>query len=89
MSHYLPDADARRLDHMAIDAAVARDPVALYETVHREGITMCGVVPATVALAAANELGAGGAHLAAYATSGEVSGDKSAVVGYAGICVHS
>lgn len=88
MSHYLPDADARRLDHMAIDAAVARDPVALYETVHREGITMCGVVPATVALAAANELGAGGAHLAAYETSGEVSGDKSAVVGYAGICIH-
>jgi AmmeMemoRadiSam system protein B len=88
MSHYLPDAEARRLDRLAIDAVLARDPEALYETVHREGITMCGVVPATVALAAANELGATGAHLVAYATSGEVSGDRKAVVGYAGICVH-
>jgi hypothetical protein len=49
---------------------------------------MCGVVPATVAIAAANDLGATGAHLVAYATSGDVSGDRSAVVGYAGICIH-
>lgn len=88
MSHYQPDDVARTLDHMAIDAAVQRDPAALYETVHREGITMCGVVPATVALAAANLLGAVDAHLVAYATSGDVSGDFSAVVGYAGVCIH-
>jgi hypothetical protein len=88
MSHYLADEEARRLDRLAIDAVLARDPEDLYETVHREDITMCGVVPATVALAAANELGATGAHLVAYATSGEVSGDRKAVVGYAGICVH-
>jgi hypothetical protein len=89
MSHYQPDETARTLDHLAIDAAIARDPAALYETVHREEITMCGVVPATVALAAANLLGAVGAHLVAYATSGDVSGDYSAVVGYAGVCVHA
>lgn len=88
MSHYLADAEARRLDRLAIDAMLALDPAGLYETVHREGITMCGVVPATVALEAANRLGASGAHLVAYATSGDVSGDRNAVVGYAGICVH-
>jgi AmmeMemoRadiSam system protein B len=88
MTHYLPDSVARELDHKAIDAAVARDPALLYDTVHREGITMCGVIPATVALAAANRLGATGAHLVAYATSGDTSGDYSAVVGYAGICIH-
>jgi len=88
MSHYQPDDVARTLDHLAIDAAVERDPAVLYETVHREGITMCGVVPATVALAAANLLGAVDAHLVAYATSGDVSGDYSAVVGYAGVCIH-
>lgn len=88
MSHYLPDEEARRRDRLAIDAALTRDPAALYETVHREGITMCGVVPATVTLAAANELGAADAHLVAYATSGDVSGDRKAVVGYAGICIH-
>lgn len=88
MSHYVPDEVARSLDHMAIAAALERDPAALYGTVHREGITMCGVVPATVALAAANALGATGAHLVDYATSGDVSGDRGAVVGYAGVCVH-
>jgi AmmeMemoRadiSam system protein B len=88
MSHYLADSEARRLDRLAIDAVLARDPTRLYETVHREGITMCGVIPATVAVAAANELGAAGAHLVDYATSGDVSGDRNAVVGYAGICVH-
>jgi AmmeMemoRadiSam system protein B len=88
MSHYLSEEEANRLDHLAIDAALTRDPARLYETVHRHGITMCGVVPATVALAAANELGAVGAHLVAYQTSGAASGDFSAVVGYAGMCFH-
>jgi AmmeMemoRadiSam system protein B len=89
MSHYLPGDEAKRLDHLAIDAALTRDPATLYETVHSHGITMCGVVPATVALTAAIELGARDAHLVAYATSGDASGDHSAVVGYAGICFHA
>lgn len=89
MSHYLPEKEASRLDRLAIDAALSRDPVKLYETVHRHGISMCGVVPATVALAAAIELGASDAHLVAYATSGDVSGDRNAVVGYAGMCFHA
>ncbi|MFV2071433.1 MAG: AmmeMemoRadiSam system protein B [Thermoanaerobaculales bacterium] len=88
MTHYRPDYEARKLDRKAIDAALELDPASLYETVHREGISMCGVVPATVALAAANELGAVAAHLVAYATSGDINNDRSAVVGYAGICIH-
>jgi AmmeMemoRadiSam system protein B len=89
MTHYKPDEVARAQDRKAIDAALARSPTELYETVHREGITMCGVVPATIALEAANRLGATDAHLVAYATSGDTSGDYSAVVGYAGICIHA
>ena len=89
MSHYLPDKKARELDRLAIDAVVSLSPHTLYETVHGHGITMCGVVPATVALAAASELGATAAHLVAYATSGDVNNDRSAVVGYAGICIHN
>jgi AmmeMemoRadiSam system protein B len=88
MTHYQPDEVARAQDHLAIDAALERDPRKLFETVYREGITMCGIIPATVALTAANILGATDAHLVAYATSGEVSGDTSSVVGYAGVCIH-
>lgn len=88
MSHFEPDDVTRARDRLAIDAVLRRDPRELFETVRREHISMCGVIPATVALAAANDLGAVDAHLVDYATSGEVSGDDSSVVGYAGICVH-
>lgn len=88
MTHFRPDELARRQDRLAIDAMVERDPVGLYTVVHREGISMCGVIPATVAIAAANRLGAAGAHLVDYATSGDVTGDRSNVVGYAGVCIH-
>jgi AmmeMemoRadiSam system protein B len=87
MTHYRPAAEARTLDHRASVQMLARDPEGLYQTVHREGITMCGVIPATVALVAANLIGATSAHLSSYATSGDASGDWNAVVGYAGVCL--
>jgi hypothetical protein len=48
---------------------------------------MCGFQPTTAALVAAIGLGASGAELVRYQTSGEASGDYSQVVGYAGIMV--
>jgi len=87
MSHYVPDKIARQKDKNAIDKMLHIDPEGLYETVRREKITMCGVLPAAVMLAAARLLGAGTSRLVRYATSGEVSGDYESVVGYAGIVV--
>lgn len=88
MSHFQPVDVARTQDHLAIDAALDRDPAKLHGVVHRNRISMCGVIPATVALAAANRLGAREAHLVDYATSGDVTGDTASVVGYAGVCIH-
>lgn len=85
MSHYLPDAAARSKDRKAIDAMLALDPEGLYRTVRAERISMCGVVPATVLLFAVRALGAESARLVRYATSGDVSGDRDRVVGYAGL----
>lgn len=85
MSHYLADAEAREKDRKAIDAMLALDPDRLYRTVRAERISMCGVVPAAVVLFAVLALGATSARLVRYATSGEVSGDRDRVVGYAGI----
>ena len=48
---------------------------------------MCGVLPMTVGLYAALEMGATAGELVAYATSGDVSGDFEQVVGYAGVLV--
>ena len=87
MSHYEPDAVARKLDKLAIDEILALNPEGLYSIVMREKISMCGLIPATVMLYAALELGAVEASLVKYATSGEVSGDFDRVVGYAGILI--
>lgn len=87
MSHYQPDKVARAKDRLAIDRILDIDPEGLYETVRREGISMCGYLPVTVMLQAAKLLGAGSARLVKYATSGDVSGDYDSVVGYAGIVV--
>lgn len=87
MSHYVTDEAARRLDGLAINKALNLDPEGLYNTVVKEKISMCGFIPATIMLYAANELGANEAKLIKYATSGEVSGDYERVVGYAGVIV--
>jgi AmmeMemoRadiSam system protein B len=87
MSHYLPAAAARAADERALTPLLALDPEALYRRVHDERITMCGVIPATVMLVAARALGARTAERIRYAHSGEVSGDDTRVVGYAGVVV--
>ena len=87
MSHYVPATVAREKDRLAIDRMLSLDARGLYDVVHREGITMCGVIPATVMLVAAREMGAKRAELTRYGHSGEVTGDTRQVVGYAGIVV--
>ena len=85
MSHYVPDDIARKKDGKAIDRILSLDPEGLYETVEKERISMCGYIPVTTMLYAAEALGAQSARLIKYATSAEVSGDYDHVVGYAGI----
>ncbi len=87
MSHYVTDETARRLDGLALNKALNLDPEGLYNIVKKEKISMCGIIPATIMLYAAKELGAKEARLIKYATSGEISGDFEKVVGYAGIVV--
>jgi len=87
MTHYESHACASEKDHRAIDQILKMDPEGLFRTVEKEGITMCGVNPATVMLTACKELGATQAELVRYMTSGEVSGDMDRVVGYAGVVV--
>jgi AmmeMemoRadiSam system protein B len=87
MTHYEPHEAAKKKDSLAIDRIMALDAKGLLDICARERITMCGVVPVAVMLIAAKELGAKEASLLKYATSGDVSGDYDAVVGYAGMLV--
>lgn len=87
MNHYEDDATTRVKDHKAIDQILALDPSGLHQTVINESISMCGFGPAVAMLTAAKRLGATRAELVEYATSGDVSGDRDSVVGYAGIVI--
>jgi hypothetical protein len=87
MTHYESADSARRKDSLAIDRVLNLDPKGLLHTVRSQGISMCGVLPTTVCLVAARELGASRAELVDYRHSGEVSGDYHQVVGYAGVVV--
>ena len=87
MNHYEPDGLTREKDHKAIDKILALDTSGLYEVLRREDISMCGYGPAIAMLTVAKELGAHRAQLIKYATSADTTGDRDAVVGYAGIVV--
>jgi hypothetical protein len=87
MSHYVSQKTAEKKDKLAIRKVLDLDPAGLVETVTSEGISMCGFQPTAAALVAAIGLGASGAELVRYQTSGDASGDYAQVVGYAGIRV--
>lgn len=87
MTHYESAHDARKKDHLAIRKIEELDPEGLYRVVVEKGISMCGVMPVVVLLAAVKRLKANSARLVGYATSGDVTGDHSEVVGYAGLTV--
>ncbi len=87
MSHYLPDAECRRRDRLALEALVTGDPAALLGAVAKHDVSMCGVRPAAAMLAYARARGGPAPRLVGYATSGDAFGDRSRVVGYAGAVI--
>jgi MEMO1 family protein len=87
MNHYESDAVTRVKDHAALEPILRLDARALFDVVTEQHITMCGFGPAVTMLTAAKKLGATSAELVKYATSGDVSGDRDLVVGYAGVVI--
>ena len=87
MNHYESDVVTRAKDHRALERILSLDPRGLFEVVTQQNVTMCGFGPAVAMLTAARQLGAKSAELVKYATSGDISGDRDLVVGYAGVVV--
>jgi AmmeMemoRadiSam system protein B len=86
LNHYANDTENRRLDVIALAALERLDPAAVYWTVGEHHISMCGLLPAVIVLETLRELGSlNECRRVAYGTSGEVSGDRGRVVGYAGM----
>lgn len=87
LNHYEDQATTLSKDQAAIDRILELDPEGLWNVVREREISMCGVIPTAAMLVAALELGATRARLLRHATSGDVSGDYDAVVGYAALAI--
>jgi AmmeMemoRadiSam system protein B len=88
MTHYEPQGEAQKKDSVAIEAILELNEDKLMERIQKFNISMCGYAPVIAMLSAAKAMGATHAELVKYETSGDVTGDKSAVVGYAGVLVY-
>jgi MEMO1 family protein len=87
MTHYEPRDAAEKKDHYVLKKLADMDPNMLYRSVTGHHISMCGIMPVTIALITALELGATKTELIRYTDSGETTGDTDQVVGYAGVLI--
>jgi AmmeMemoRadiSam system protein B/AmmeMemoRadiSam system protein A len=85
MTHYETQKSASEKDNLAVEAMLELDEDELTRRYEEYNITMCAHGPVVCLMAAAKELGVSGAELVKYETSGDTTGDYSAVVGYAGV----
>ncbi len=84
-NHYEPHDITVKKDMIAIDRILSLDDEGLYKVLEEYNITMCGPAPATALINYAKSIGAPKPVLLKHATSGDVTGDKAWVVGYAAI----
>ncbi|HEX9163403.1 MAG TPA: AmmeMemoRadiSam system protein B [Thermoanaerobaculia bacterium] len=87
LNHYEDQKETLRKDQLAIDQVLALNPRELWRVVEEFDVSMCGFIPTTTMLIAAERLGATKAKLIKHATSGDVNRDYSHVVGYAAILI--
>ena len=83
LSHFHPYGAAVHLDQELVRHIVAMDAEGLARAVGSDQCEACGAGPVMAVMAAALRLGASRAVLLKYMNSGDVTGDKSSVVGYA------
>ncbi|MBS7640575.1 MAG: MEMO1 family protein [Candidatus Bathyarchaeia archaeon] len=86
-THYEPHRIAYEKDNAAISAVLKLDERLFYSILESRRVTACGFGPVAALITAAKDLGASGAELLSYKTSGDITGDTSAVVGYAAISI--
>ncbi len=84
-THYEPHRDAVKKDSDLIKAIASLDVSEFYAVLERLNVSACGYGAIAAVMTAVKRLGAKEGRLLKYATSGDVTGDKSSVVGYASV----
>ena len=85
LNHYEDDGTTKRKDALAIERLLKLDAKGLFDVCRMEKISMCGLGPSISMIAALNSLGVTAAELICHATSGDITGERERVVGYAGM----
>lgn len=86
-THYQPAEIARETDLDVIKAILGLDIPLMYDRLRYRNASICGYGPIAAMLTASMKLGGTRAAMLKYANSGDVSGEKNSVVGYAAIIV--
>ncbi len=84
-THYEPNEFAHSQDKALIEPILDLDVEKFYKTLHERRISACGYGAIAATMVACKRLGATKGQLLKYATSGDITGDKGSVVGYASI----
>ena len=82
LSHFHPYDKAKALDQVVLDRVNAFDPEGLSRELGQGSCEACGGGPVVAVMLAARALGADKGEVLHYANSGDVTGDRSSVVGY-------
>ena len=86
-THYESQARVERKDFDALKAVEMLDEQKFYEIIETEKVSACGYAPIATLITYAKALGAKTAQLLAHKTSGDITNDKSSVVGYAAVSI--
>ena len=87
LSHYHTYAEAEEMDHKTLNALQAWDYFSMSRNIDARVWEACGGAPIVAAMIAAEHMGANQAKLLRYANSGDVTGDRSHVVGYGAVAL--
>ncbi|MCX5666698.1 MAG: AmmeMemoRadiSam system protein B, partial [Candidatus Omnitrophica bacterium] len=82
LSHFHPYQDANSIDKRTIDTLSRLKAKEFYDEAKMEVCELCGLMPVTTSLLAAEMLGYDKIKTLKYANSGDISGDNAKVVGY-------
>lgn len=85
LSHYHSYDEAVEMDRKGLNEVLKMDTKTLYEKLRDGECEMCGAGPVLTIIEVARKLGADKAKLLDYRNSGDVTGDKSGVVGYSAV----
>ncbi len=84
-THYESQTSAEQKDLAALEAVEAMDAKRFIDIVEERNVTACGYGPIAATITASKSMLAKKASLLRYKTSGDITGDRSSVVGYAAV----